>query len=126
MSRIPGHKKVIIRDLIIFHVKLAIDGLKNVVLLPASLVAALIDLVVPGDRSGRLFYSVMLLGESFDRWLSLYGPALEARAALDGLFGASRSGAATLLGELEEMVRGPEDRRASRGSGGGRRPGARR
>ena len=122
MSRIPGHKKVIIRDLIIFHLKLAIDGLKNIVLLPASLVAALIDLLLPGDRPGRLFYGVMLLGETFDRWLSLYGPALEARAAFDGLFGASRAGAATLLGELEEFVRGPEGPREPRGASGFRSP----
>lgn len=126
MRRIPGHKKVIIRDLIIFHVKLAIDGLKNVVLLPASLVAAIIDLLLPGERPGRLFYGVMLLGETFDRWLSLYGPALEARAAFDGLFGASRAGAATLLGELEEFVRGPGDPRDPQESGGSRYPGSRR
>ena len=108
MRRVPGHKKVIIRDLVIFQVKLAIDGLKDLVLLPASLVAALIDLILPGPHPGRFFYAVMRLGETFDRWLSLYGPALEARAGLDGLFGASRAGSATLLGELEELVRGPE------------------
>jgi len=108
MSRKPGHRKVIIRDLVIFQVKLAIDGLKDVVLLPASLVAALVDLIFPGKRPGRLFYLVMRVGEQFDHWLSLYRPAVEARANLDGLFGASRAGAANMLGELEEMVRGPE------------------
>ncbi|NJD10131.1 MAG: hypothetical protein FIB01_06700 [Gemmatimonadetes bacterium] len=124
MSRLPGHKKVIIRDLIIFQLKLAVDGLKNVFLLPASLVAALIDLLLPGTQPGRLFYRVMRLGETFDQWLSLYGPAHQAQASLDGLFGASRAGAATLLGELEEFVRGPEDPR-SRPGGSIRRPGSR-
>ena len=108
MGRISGHRKVIIRDLVIFQVKLAIDGLKDVVLLPASLVAALVDLIFPGKRPGRFFYLVMRVGESFDHWLSLYGPAVQARANLDGLFGASRAGTANLLGELEEFVRGPE------------------
>jgi hypothetical protein len=123
MSRIPGQKKVIIRDLLIFQVKLGIDGLKDVVLLPASAIAALIDLLFPGPRPGRLFYSVMLLGETFDRWLSLYGPALRARAAQDGLFGASQAGSATLLGELEQFVRGPEPPAGPRsGTGGTRRP----
>jgi len=122
MRRVPGHRKVIIRDLIIFQVKLAVDGLKDLVLLPTSLVAALIDLVFPGPQPGRFFYLVMRAGETFDRWLSLYGPALEARAALDGLFGASRAGAATMLGELEEFVRGPEQPRDPGRPGGGRPP----
>jgi len=122
MRRVSGHRKVIIRDLVIFQVKLAIDGLKDVVLLPASLVAALIELVFPSERPGRLFYLVMRLGETFDRWLSLYGPAVEALAAQDGLFGASRAGSATMLGELEEFVRGPEGPRDPRGSSHPRNP----
>jgi hypothetical protein len=108
VKRTSGHRKVILRDLVIFQVKLFIDGLKDVVLLPASLVAALIDLVFPGPRPGRFFYVLLRAGERFDRWLSLYGPSLQASAAMDGLFGTSRAGSETMLGELEELVRGPE------------------
>jgi hypothetical protein len=48
----------------------------------------------------------MGIAERFDHWLSLYGDAERAASNADGLFGASRAGAATLLGRLEEWVTG--------------------
>lgn len=108
------HSKVILRDLMIFQLKLFIDGLKDLVLLPASVGAAAIDIIFPGRKPGRCFYSVLRIGETFDRYLSLYNPAQQALAGRDGLFGASRAGSATLLGELEAMVLGHEEPRPTR------------
>lgn len=106
--------RVLFRDLLIFQVKLALDGIKDVVLAPASIVAAIIDMVVPGREPGRLFYTVMRAGERFDRWLSLYSASLHAAPGRDGLFGASRAGSDTLLGEIEAMVLGHEESRKGR------------
>ncbi len=100
---------VILRDLVIFQTKLAMDGLKDLVFMPISIVAAALDLVLPGPRPGHRFYAVLRLGETFDRWLSLFGAATKADATEDGLFGASRAGSPSLLGRLEEIViGGPE------------------
>ncbi len=97
---------VILRDLIIFHVKLTIDGTKDIVLAPVSMLAALLDLAFPGRAPGHRFYSVMSVGERFDRWLSLFSAAQKATAREDGLFGASPAGAPSLLGRLEKIVVG--------------------
>lgn len=107
--------RVVFRDLLIFQVKLALDGIKDVVLAPASIIAALIDMVLPGAEPGRLFYRVMRVGERYDRWLSLYSASMHAAPGRDGLFGASRAGSDTLLGEIEAMVLGHEEPRAGRG-----------
>lgn len=99
-------KAVLIRDLVIFQVKLVMDGAKDIVLSPLSFVAALLDILAPGTRPGHRFYGIMMVGEQFDRWLNLFGAASTASAERDGLFGASRAGSPTMLGQLEEAVRG--------------------
>jgi hypothetical protein len=100
---------VILRDLMIFQIKLVMDGAKDIVLAPLSLGAVLLDLVLPAGRPGRRFYAVMRLGESFDRWLSLFSAAEKASALDDGLFGASRAGSNSMLGRLEKIVLGHEE-----------------
>lgn len=102
-------KIVVLRDLAIFQLKLMLDGIKDVTLAPVSIAAAAADIVFPGERVGHRFYAVMRLGERFDRWLNLFGPADRADARRDGLFGASRAGSDTLLGRLEAMVLGEEE-----------------
>jgi hypothetical protein len=109
MSTANRSRWVILRDLLIFQIKLLLDGAKDIVLSPVSLGAAAIDLFLPTDKPGERFYSVMRLGEKFDRWLSLFGAAEKASALEDGLFGASRAGEATFLGRLELMALGQEE-----------------
>lgn len=98
---------VIFRDLLIFQLKLILDGAKDLVLAPLSLIAAVLDMVF--GQPGYRFYAVMRLGERYDQWLSLFAAADKASAHEDGLFGASRAGSESLLGKLEEIVIGREE-----------------
>ena len=100
------NNRVVIRDLVIFQLKLFLDGIGDLVISQVALIAFLSDLLVPSDRKGKRFYWVMARAERFDRWLSLYGAADRADLEEDGLFGASRAGADTLLGKLEAFVTG--------------------
>ncbi len=99
----PVSNRVAVRDLVIFQIKLALDGLGDLVLAPVSAVAFVLDLIT-GRKERRLFYSVLRAGERWDRWLSLYRPAREARETSEGLLGASRIDADTFLGKVEEVV----------------------
>lgn len=110
--RISQDRTVIIRDLVIFQLKLLLDGLKDVVLSPLAILAAALDIISPTRRRGKRLYAVLTLGERFDRWLNLFNVTERAAAHEEGLFGASRAGADSLLGKLEELVIGhsePED-----------------
>jgi hypothetical protein len=100
---------VVMRDLLIFQVKLAMDGVKDLVFMPLSITAAAIDIFFPGPRPGHRFYAVLTVGERFDGWLNLFGAATTADASRDGLFGASRAGSASMLGKLEAMVLGHDE-----------------
>jgi hypothetical protein len=97
-------RRVLLRDFLIFEIKLVLDGLKGVGISLLALPALGLDLLHPGSRMGQRFYGVMRLGERLDRWLSLYGVAEAAEGDPEGLFGVSRAGSPTLLGRMEALV----------------------
>ncbi len=99
MQETRGVRRVIIRDMLIFQVKLALDAGKDIFLAPMAVGATVLDVLLPGKRPGHRFYGVMRLGERFDRWLSLFSAAERADAARDGLLGARRAGEGGMLGE---------------------------
>ena len=76
LRRFEGSRSQLFRALLVFEVKLAVDGLKDFVLAPLAALAFLLDM--KRARSGEeweSFERVMLLGERFERWLALYGIA---------------------------------------------------
>ncbi len=93
------------RDLVLFQTKLFLDSLKDIFLLQASVGAALIDILFMGRTRGRCFYTVLRVSERIDLWLNLHGAAQRASLDHDGLFGVSRAGDPTFLGQMEELVR---------------------
>jgi hypothetical protein len=110
----------VVRDFAIFQLKLALDGLKDVALSALSLGALAIDMFSGSGRRPRLFYSVLAMSERFDLWLNLSGAISRLESEElgdDGLFAASEAGSDTLLGKVEELVRGgdaPRGRRKKR------------
>ena len=76
-------------------------------------VAVVLDLLFSGRRK-RLLYKVMHLGERFDLWLNLHGALTRGEATGDGLFGGSRAGSETMVGKLEQLVRGGDEPRKTR------------
>jgi hypothetical protein len=104
----PPSRGVLVRDLLIFQLKLWLDGAKDLVLIPLSLGAAAFDFFF----RTHLFYSVLRVGERYDRWLNLFSAAQHADLNREGLFGASHAGDPTLLGQLEQ-IQGGERHRAS-------------
>lgn len=61
------------RDAILFQGKLALDGLRDLALVPVSLFAALMDIVSRTDPPGRRFYEVVHFGKQTEQWIDLFG-----------------------------------------------------
>ena len=61
-----------IRDVLVFQLKLVIGNIQNFVLVPVSLAAAALDLVIKGDREGEKFYWVMQWGRRTDEMINVY------------------------------------------------------
>ena len=64
----------LIRDLLVFQFKLVVDGLRDLLLVPAAFVAAVISLVSGNDgRPGPQFYQLMAFGKKSEHWINLFG-----------------------------------------------------
>ena len=65
----------LIRDVAVLQVKLIVDGLRDFILVPISLVAGLISLFSAGDPAGNEFYRLLRIGRRTERWINLFGAA---------------------------------------------------
>jgi hypothetical protein len=61
-----------LRDVLVFQLKLLLDNLRDLALMPVSLGAALIDLVSKGEREGALFYKVLNWGAHSEAVIDVY------------------------------------------------------
>lgn len=63
----------LIRDLFVFQAKLLVDGLRDLLLVPASLVAGIWSLVSgENGRPGPQFYKLVSLGKQSELWIDLF------------------------------------------------------
>ena len=63
----------LIRETAVLQIKLLVDGLRDAVLIPVSLVAALIGLFRGGPDCNQEFNRVLKFGRRSERWINLFG-----------------------------------------------------
>ena len=61
-----------VRDVMVFQLKLLLDNVRDLILMPVSLVAALVDLVFRGQREGERFYKVLRWGSHSEDVIDVY------------------------------------------------------
>ena len=81
----------LVRNTVVFQLKLMADGFRDLVLLPVSLVATLIGLLRGGDEPEREFHQVIQIGRQSEQWINLFGnhdvpDNSNAVASIDSLF----------------------------------------
>ena len=110
-------RSVTLRDFAIFQMKLFLDGMKDFVAIWLSTGAIILDFIAGRGKKPRLFYSVVRASERFDKWINLHSVVqrMEETGTDDGLFGASTAGDDSLIGQIEQLVRGGDTPRRVRG-----------
>ena len=98
-------RSVLIRDLLIFELKLFLDGVGDLVFSQLAILALIWDFIRGGPEMGRTFYTVLRFGERWDLWLNLYRPAADTEESGEGLLAAGKVDANSLLGRIEELVK---------------------
>ncbi len=64
----------LIRDVAVLQFKLIVDGFRDLLLVPASLVAGIISLSKTTDgQPGDEFYRLVSVGKQSERWINLFG-----------------------------------------------------
>ena len=81
----------LIRNTVVFQLKLMADGFRDLVLLPVSLIATIIGLLRGGDQPDREFQQVIQVGRDSEQWINLFGnheapESSNATASIDALF----------------------------------------
>ena len=72
-----------VRDMLILQFKLAVDGLRDFLLIPASLVAGLVSLARSSEgRPGPEFYRLIGWGKRSEEWIDLFGALRNSPEAL--------------------------------------------
>lgn len=95
----------LIRDVAVFQVKLIVDGLRDVILVPASLIAGVVSLVNgESGRPGPQFYRLLRAGKQSERWINLFAAYNRRSAAVEDDDRASNTDIDDLVARVEAYV----------------------
>jgi len=70
-----GTRLRLIHDVIVFQIKLGMEAVLDITLIPVSLAAAAMDLLLGNWRHPRWFHAVLRFGERCERRIDLWGAA---------------------------------------------------
>ena len=87
----------LIRDILVLQLKLLVDGLRDLILVPISRVIGVISLLKAGNASGSEFYELLRAGRRTEQWINLFGAA-------ERVYGPSISDERFPAEDIDEMV----------------------
>ncbi len=70
-----GSRWQLVRDVVVFQIKLGMEAVLDLTLIPVSLAAAGLDLVLGNWRRPRWFHAVLRFGERCEHRINLWGVA---------------------------------------------------
>jgi hypothetical protein len=94
-----GSRLRLFRDVVVFQVKLGLEALLDITLIPVSLAAAGLDLLLGNWRQPRWFHAVLRFGERCERRIDLWGVGKNAEVAEAEVDAVMRS--------IETLIRQP-------------------
>ena len=64
---------LLIRQAIVFQLKLSLDALRDILMSPVSIVLLIADIVISNNHQQSYFIRLMRLGKKSDDWINLFG-----------------------------------------------------
>jgi len=65
----------VVRDTIVLQLKLIVDGLRDLALMPLCFFASLAGLILHRDTPGRYLYRILSYGRISEKWIGLFDDA---------------------------------------------------
>lgn len=90
----------LLREVLSFQLKLLLEALRDVVLSPVALAAAMLDFIMMSRQPPRYFRAMRALGRRSDDWIDLWETA-------DDAVGARPETVDAVLSQIETVVRDP-------------------
>lgn len=69
----PSPRLQLIRDVTVLQIKLVADGFRDALLIPVSILAAVVGVLRGGEDADREFRHVLNLGRRSEHWINLFG-----------------------------------------------------
>lgn len=101
----------LIRDVAVLQAKLIVDGLRDLLLVPLSLVAGIVSLA-SGEQGvpGTQFYRLLAVGKQSERWINLFGALNNAPPDLEHPMPFPDADMDDIVGKIEAFVVSEEKR----------------
>lgn len=109
-SELPDHSDhpdrwTLLRDMAVLQVKLLVDGFRDLLLVPATLIAGIISLVKgTKDRPGPQFYQLIGLGKQSEIWINLFKAYEHAPAEVKQEYSFGVANIDELVDKVESFV----------------------
>ena len=98
-------RRTLIRDVAMFQAKLIVDGFRDLVLVPVSLVAGLISLASGKDgEPGPQFYHLLGVGKQSEQWINLFGALKNAPPDMEHVQPFPDTDLDDIVGRVESFV----------------------
>ena len=95
----------LIRDIGVLQVKLIVDGLRDLVLVPLSLAAGIISLASSKDgKLGLQFYHLLAWGKQSEVWINLFGAVKNSPEKIEQPQPFGNQDIDDIVGRLESFV----------------------
>lgn len=102
---------ILIRDIAVLQVKLVVDGLRDLILVPLSLIAGIVSLASgEGGVPGTHFYRLLVIGKQSERWINLFGALTNAPPDLEQSMPFPDADMDDIVGKIEAFVVSEERR----------------
>ncbi len=101
----------LIRDVAVLQVKLVVDGLRDLILVPLSLIAGIVSLA-SGEKGvpGTQFYRLLGVGKQSEVWINLFGAMKNAPPDLEHPMPFPDADMDEIVGKIEAFVVDEEKR----------------
>ncbi|MGB5511981.1 MAG: hypothetical protein WBM87_09760 [Woeseiaceae bacterium] len=93
------------RDIIVLQAKLLVDGLRDLILVPASLIVGIAGLLsFDSAKPGAEFYRLLHAGKQSEHWINLFGALRNAPPDLEDVKGFPDADMDDIVGRLETYM----------------------
>ena len=100
-----GTRWTMLRDLGVLQVKLLVDGLRDIVLVPASLIAGIASIATSKDgKLGLQFYHLLAWGKQTEVWINLFGAVRNSPEEIEQPQAFGSKDIDDIVGSIESFV----------------------
>jgi len=95
---------VLIRDVAVFQFKLLVDGFRDLLLVPVSLITGIVSLLNYRREKGSEFYDLLEAGRRSEHWINLFGAASRSDRADDSQSGFGSTDIDDVVSRVESFI----------------------